>query len=168
MRGGRSRSAPRRVVAALLALCSTACYAYRPVEEGSRPDAGAEVRVDLEPAAASDLERRTGRDRSSLEGLVVEAGSDSLALSVAPLGPRGTDPYGLRRDTVRFSYDGLAGVQRKQLRTGQTLLLVGGLVAAAGALGFALIEGSGGGGGGTGDGGDGGNLDLRGFRVPIP
>lgn len=153
----------RRPMAAALALLVTGCYTYTPVETG-HPDAGSEVRVGLTEPASDELARRTGRDVEGLEGRVVRASADSIAVSISPLAPRGYDPYGLRRDTLAFALDDVRQVERQELDTGTTLLLVGGAVAGA-ALLFTLMLDTGG--GGIEGGGGGNQADIRVFSVPV-
>lgn len=163
--GGRARPRTgRRSTAAALALLVTGCYTYQPVETGP-PDAGTEVRVGLGEPAADELARRTGREVDTLEGRVVRSSADSFAVSVSPLAPRGYDPYGLRRDTLAFALSDVQGVERQELDTGKTLLLVGGAVAGAALLFTLMLEGEG---GGVPNGGGGNQADVRVLAVPVP
>lgn len=168
--GGRSRAgrvrprARRRSMAGALALLVTACYTYEPVETGP-PDAGTEVRVGLSEPLAEDLARRTGREVEGVEGRVVRSSADSFAVSVSPLAPRGYDPYGLRRDTLAFAFSDVRQVERQELDTGKTLLLVGGAVAGAALLFTLMLDSEG---GGPLNGGGGNQADVRVFAVPLP
>lgn len=152
------RSAPHRLVASLLAVASTACYTYAPLEEG-RPSPGDEVRVHV----AAEGEEGTGGEASrsrELRGLVVESRDDTLHLSVR-VQPSTAGTFDVeRRESARVAYAAIQRIERPRLdglRTGA--FVVGGLGLLAGFMAIIL---NGDDTGVPGDGGGGGpSLDLR-------
>lgn len=155
-----SPTVPRRFVASLLAIVSTGCYAYVPLEEGLRPAPGDEVRVYRTGGEEGGTESAEHGGRSEIQGLVVEDRPDSLLLSVRLQPARaGTfDPD--RRQTLRIAYTRIERIERPRLdglRTGA--VVAGGIAALVGFMAIVLSSDSQ---GGVGDGGDGGpSLQVR-------
>ena len=78
------------------ALLSSACYQYFPVADDSPlPEAGAEVRVQLESPEALDLGTMTLNDVTTVEGHVNSSRSDTLSLFSSML----RTSYGFRQRT---------------------------------------------------------------------
>ena len=91
-------------------LFSNACYQFMPVNDTSpMPEAGAEVRFQLESAQALDLGTMTLNDVASVQGHVRESQGDALSLFSSDL----RTAYGFRQRTngAVFEFD------RSQFRT---------------------------------------------------
>lgn len=124
-----------RLVASLLAIASTGCYSYVPLEEGVRPNAGDEVRVET----TSEDEGQSSGGPSEFQGRVVRSQGDSLVLS-ARLQPALAATFeGERREFVRLAYTDIQRIDQPKLdglRTGA--LVVGGLGVLAGFMAIVL------------------------------
>ncbi len=64
-----------------VALTSSACYQYFPVDDSAPlPDAGVEVRIQLQSPQSLDLGTMTINDVSTVEGHVYQSNADTLSL----------------------------------------------------------------------------------------
>lgn len=122
------KGVPVRATSALIlfALTSSACYQYFPVHETDPlPDAGAEVRLQLDSPQALDLGTMTINDVSTLEGHVRQSSSDSLSLFSNKL----RTYYGFRQHTsgavFNFDRDQFARVEQRKLVAWKTGVAVG-------------------------------------------
>lgn len=156
----------RRHVAAVtcvLFLALTGCYAYSPVDEGA-PEAGSEVRLQLDAEGAERVAEQTVLSRSDVvEGRLLEQRASELRMLVSRPARRDFASGGRARDTVLVPRSSIESVERKELETGKTALLFGGVTAGAVLLGVALLN-SAGGGGAPGGGNGGQPLDIS---IPI-
>lgn len=155
-RTGRTLGAA--VAVAVTALPLTGCFTYRTVETPG-PVAGEEVRVELTGAGRDRLEASSGLAWDRIEGRLVDADSDDLAVSVR-LDPRrlgfGSQEY---VDTVRVARSDVREVEVRELSTGRSLLAAGGVVAVA-ASAYALFSAE-------SSGGDGGEGNEQFVVVPV-
>lgn len=154
---------PVAAVTCVLFLALSGCYAYSPVDEGA-PEAGSEVRLRLDDEAAERVAAQTvlGR-RDVVEGRLLEPRASELRMLVSRPARRDFAPGGRAQDTVLVPRSGVESVELKELETGKTALLFGGVTAGAVLLGVAVLNSAGG--GGLPDGGNGGQpLDIS---IPI-
>lgn len=160
----------RRPVAALtclLFLALPACYSYSPVERGT-PEAGSEVRLRLNDDGAERVVRQTPlTEREVLEGRIVQQGDQEIRVLVSRPARRQFAAGGRMQDTVGLLRSGIESVELKQMETGKTAALVGGITAGAVLLGATLLNSGGGGGSPPGDGGDSNPLNIA-IPVSIP
>lgn len=149
------------LAAILVALPLTwGCYAFQPVERTALPEPGTSVRVEVMPAAGSDLFVRSGgsenEGRQRFRGELLEWSADTLTVvSVSP-------GVSVRFDTLRIPSRYVSTVEAMELEGGKTALAVvgGGLVTAA----IVATQFSATGGAPPSDGpGD----DQGGFRLPL-
>lgn len=160
----RSLRRPLAVVTATLFFALSGCYSYAPVSDGA-PEAGSEVRIRLNDEGAQRVSSQTYlRANRVLTGRILRAGTEGLRLVISRAPRNQFATTGMIRDTVDVPAAGIASAETKQVETGKTALLVGGVTAGAVGLGVAAL--SGGGARGTPpDGGDGGQpLSIR---VPL-
>lgn len=142
------------------------CYAYTPADDGS-PERGAQVRLHLSPAGARMASEQTGDGGSRLQGRLVTAGGDSVAVRVArsvrepTLGAR-SQTTGTRYVRVTLPDSVVRSVETRSLSVWKT-----GALAGAGAVALRLFlelpDAIGGGGSGPNDTPPGGQP----FLVPI-
>ena len=152
--GARLPAAVLRLGASLLLTTITGCYTYRPVTAPG-PEAGTRISAEVSREGATALSPLLGPDISEVNGRVVEAGTDTLRLSLMSVTGRLGIPASWRGELVTLPRATLSSVEQRHLATGGTVLLGAGL---AGGLylfyrllgGPAILEGSGGGSGGGG------------------
>ncbi|MDP2496372.1 MAG: hypothetical protein Q8W44_00130 [Candidatus Palauibacterales bacterium] len=158
----------RRPVAALtclLFLALPACYSYSPVEQGGEPDTGSEVRLRLNDGGADRVAEQTFlSERTIVEGRIVEQSGTQLRMLVSRPARRQFVAGGRTQDTVGVPRSGIESVELKQMETGKTAALFGGITAGAVLLGAAVLSSTGG--GGSVDGGGGGTNPLS-ISIPI-
>lgn len=160
----------RRSVAALTCLifmALPACYSYSPVERGT-PEAGSEVRLRLNDEGAERVVRQTSlTEREVLEGRIVQHREQEIRVLVSRPARRQFAAGGRMEDTVGVPRSGIESVELKQMETGKTAALFGGITAGTVLLGAAAVNSAGGGGSPPGDGGDGNPLNIA-IPVSIP
>jgi hypothetical protein len=136
----------------LLLVALAACYTQRPVATPG-PEPGARISAQLTRSGSDSLTRLLGPDVAEVDGRVVEAGTDTLRVSVLSVTNQRGIPSSWRGELVPLPRAQLHHVGERHLATGGTVLLsaslVGGLYLLYRLMGGAgIIEGSGGGGGG--------------------
>lgn len=155
----------RRPLAALtcvLFLGLSACYAYTPVDDG-RPEAGSEVRLRLNDEGADRVAGQTVfSKRTVLEGRIVEDRVSELLVFISRPARRAFVSGGRRSDTVSVPLTGIEAVELKQVETGKTAALFGGVAVGLGLIAGVLVSGGGSGGAPPGD--DGGQP----FNISVP
>lgn len=154
---------PLAAVTATLLFALTGCYSYSPVDDGA-PEAGSEVRVRLNDEGAKRVSSQTYlRANRVLTGRILQAGTSELRLVISRPPRNQFSTAGMIRDTVTVPAAGIESTETKQVETGKTALLVGGITAGAVALGAVAL--SGGGAGGTPPNGGGGGEP---FSISVP
>lgn len=122
------------LLAGCIALVMAGCYSYRGVEGIQSLAPGSRARAQLTPSGQANFETRTGRRSPNPEGQVVGSDSDSLyvALGSAALARSGL-AFGTGIDTVGIPLAHIAELQRKELDSRRTavLLAAGGMAAGA-------------------------------------
>ncbi len=146
-----AHSSARSAVVLLLALAA-GCYTTRPVAAPG-PEAGSRISAHLSRSGADSLSRLLGPDITEVNGKVVDAGSDTLRVSVLSVTNGRGIPSSWRGELVPLPRTQLDYVGQRRLAAGGTVILgatlMGGLYLLYRLLGgSAIIEGSGGGGGG--------------------
>jgi hypothetical protein len=119
----------------IVALTSSACYQYLPVNDSAPlPDAGAEVRVQLQSPQSLDLGTMTLNDVSTVEGHVHQSSADTLSLFSNKL----RTSYGFRQRTngAVFYFDRslFRSLEQRKLVPWKTGVAVGTTVAGIAAL----------------------------------
>lgn len=138
------------LVVLILTLGLSGCFSYQPVLDGS-PEPDAEVRLRLSAPAAVALSERTGRTIRSVEGVLLEATSDSLTVDVRWGAIYAGTPLEGRRDVLAFHRSEVVEIDRREFSRVRTGIVAGGLAAAA-LLILRSFTGGGGDQGGTGPG----------------
>ena len=144
----------------LLPFC-TACYTYAPVELNSVTP-GTMVRARIAADQIDRVEPLVGRSSRVLDGVLVDAGRDTLLIEV-PAATRTTTGGGIQVLNQRLSIprSGVTEVELKKLSRGRTM----GLIAAGTvAIGYIIIDALNIGPGKEGLPNDGGGED---FRIPL-
>lgn len=140
---------------AILSLMGTqGCFTYVATDPGASITEG-ERRVVLHPEASRRLSQEWNRDLPYLEGRIVELTADSVAVSVRVAGweHRGT-PFEHARQVLAVPRSEVLEFQERQLSTGRTALLAGGIGLTLALVITQLFDVTGGGSGngnGTGD-----------------
>lgn len=122
------------LLAGCVALATAGCYSYRVVERTQSLAPGSRARALLTPSGQASFERRTGRQSPNPEGQVVGSDSDSLYVAVGSAAlARSGRAFGTGIDTVGIPLAHIAELQRKELdsRSTAVLLAVGGIAAGA-------------------------------------
>lgn len=137
-----------------LLMSTTGCYTYRPVTAPG-PEAGARITAVVSGAGATALSPLLGPDVSEVNGRVVEAGTDTLRVSVMSVTSQRGIPASWRGELVPLPRANLNSVGERHLATGGTVLFGVGLTSGLYLLyrllgGPGIIEGTGGTGGGGG------------------
>ena len=122
----------RRTLLLLTLPLLAGCFRYVPTEP-SAVDPATTVRARLTEAGAERHRARLGLDDATLEGTVTGLPGGGLELVTGGVGNGGEAPMTLR-------FDEIAGLERRELDRGRTLLAVGGGIA----LGAAILELAGG------------------------
>jgi hypothetical protein len=135
-------------------LATTGCYIYRPVAAPG-PEAGSRITAEVTREGAADLGALLGSDVAEVNGRVVEAGADTLRVSVLSVTTFRGIPASWRGELVPLPRASLNQIGERHLATGSTVLLgtalAGGLYLLYRLLGGPpIIESSGGMGGGGG------------------
>ena len=141
-------------VGLVLLVITTGCYTYRPVSAAG-PEAGSRITAEVSREGATALSPLLGPDVSEVNGNVVEAGTDTLRVSVLSVTSQRGIPASWRGELVPLPRENLKYVGERHLATGGTVLLGAGLASGLYLLyrllgGPAIIEGTGGTGGGGG------------------
>jgi hypothetical protein len=144
----------------LLPFC-TACYTYAPVEL-SNVTPGTMVRARIAADQVARVEPLVGRSTRVLDGVLVDAGTDTLLIEV-PAATRTTTGGGIQVLNQRLSIPrtGVTEVELKRLSRGRTIGLI---AVGTAALGYIIIDALNIGPGKEGLPGDGGGED---FRIPL-
>ena len=113
------------LLAGCIALAMAGCYSYRGVEGIRSLAPGSRARAQLTPPGRQSFETRTGRRGPDPEGQVVGSDSDSLyvALGSAALARSGL-AFGTGVDTVGIPLAHIAELQRKELDSRRTAVLI--------------------------------------------
>lgn len=134
-----------------LGLLLAGCFGYVPVT-GDDPTPGSSVRLRLSNPAAVELSDRVGHVVRSVEGPLVGATADSLAVDVGWRALYAGTVFEGRRDTLSFHRTEVLEMDERKLSRTRTGLLGAGFIAAA-----ILVIRSLSGGGSVGSSGNGGN-----------
>jgi hypothetical protein len=135
------RSAFRRPIAvALAATMFGGCYRFDPTIPGTvSPET--EMRLELTPLASLTLTPSIGTNVSALDGFLVDAGADSIALRVVRAAhPAGEDtPW--RGERVAFPRSFVANFGVKKLSVARSILLGTSVTVAAGIAAGLMVTG---------------------------
>ena len=144
----------------LLPFC-TACYTYAPVELSSVTP-GSMVRARIAADQMARVEPLVGRSTRVLDGVLVDAGADSLLIEV-PAATRTTTGGGIQVLNQRLSIPrtGVTEVELKRLSRGRTMGLI---AVGTAALGYIIVDALNIGPGKESLPNDGGGED---FRIPL-
>lgn len=143
----RKRSLWRRTIALVLVASLfnlVACTEYTPVQNGVDATVGKEVRVRLTDQGTVDVAPRIGLRAQSVEGILQAITDSSLSLSVRKVSREGgiEDTYaGEQLSMARRDFE---TVETSRTSVARSLLLTGGLVAAALLLARGAVDLSGG------------------------
>ena len=142
---------PRYLVPIFCALCG--CYESVPVQVNT-VQPGTKIRVTLTDAGTDSLARYLGPGVQTVDGKLISASDEKLALGVTSVAMRsGQDQY-WKGETVAIPRSALATVQQRKINKPKSLLLGGALIAALASLRLSGVVG--GNGGGNSRGGPGG------------
>lgn len=135
-----------RVLLAVVALVSSACYKYAPIQ-GIERDVGLTVRLRLTDQGSIDLAPYIGPTITTVEGTVSAVSDSALTLSMTNAVQRNGIETPWKGERVVFPRSKIASIQEKSIDRGRSWLLAGGGVAATLAIGaaFNLLGGSNGG-----------------------
>ena len=129
---------------------AAACYYYQPLDTPS-PQPGTYMQVMLTDSGTSHFWGYLGPDVGNLQGRLISADPQSLALSVHSVEQRHGQILGWKGETVTLSREYVATMQERRFSKGRTGLLAAGAVMGLVAVVTALTNlgvGSGSGGGG--------------------
>lgn len=154
---------PAAALTCLLFLALPACYSYSPVEQNA-PDAGSEVRLRLNDAGGDRVAEQTFlTDRTVVEGRIVEQSGSRVRVLVSRPARRQFAAGGRMQDTVGVPRSGIESVELKQIETGKTAALFGGITAGAVLVGAAVLNSAGSGGSPS----DGGGTNPLSISIPV-
>lgn len=157
----------RRAVGGTTSLCFallTGCYAYVS-PDGDVSPAGTQVRLHLSDDGRQSVARQSYlAGAATLQGRIIRSTDDVMVIAIARPAREPFREGSTARDTVRISESHVRSLQEKQLRTGPTAGLFGGIAVGIGLITFLALESQGG--GSPGGGGDGGQLRDIGWPIP--
>jgi hypothetical protein len=129
---------PRTFIAALLLALLPACYRYVPVEPAaSTPPM--RVRMQISPRATAEFTPILGRERHTLEGELVERGTDGFHIEVSA--GDGMAGERLRQRLIVAPADVL-GIQRRELDRSRSYATAAGAAAVVGLLLQQALQGT--------------------------
>jgi hypothetical protein len=121
----------------LLVLPLCACYSYVPAELSSLPQ-GAAVRARITSEQAERVAPLVGRELRVLQGVVVDAGADSVLLEVPAAARIGTaGSVQVLHQRVAIARGGITEMELRRLNRGRTTLLV---VGSSAIIGYFLMD----------------------------
>lgn len=125
---------------ALAPILLSGCFNYIPAEIGAIPE-GSRVRAQLTSEGTADVLRRTGRERTTIDGKLVERRGNSVVFSVRQVfsSESGTGSALMQHLDVQRQH--LGTVERKEIDGAKTTLLIAGGSVALGAAAFLTVRG---------------------------
>jgi hypothetical protein len=138
---------PKYLVPIVCVLCG--CYESVPIQVNS-VQPGTKIRVTLTDAGTDSLARYLGPGVQTVDGKLISATDERLALGVTSVAMRsGQDQY-WKGETVAIPRSALATVQQRKINKPKSLLLGGVFIAALASLRLSGVVGGNGGGGSRG------------------
>lgn len=128
------------VIVILAPILLSGCFNYIPAEIGAIPE-GSRVRAQLTPEGSAELERRTGRERTVIDGKLVERRGNSVVFSVRSVFGSESGTGSALKQHVDVQRQHIGRVERKEIDGTKTTLLIAGSSVALGAATFLAVSG---------------------------